>query len=62
MLTIPFMGIQMPVAYWPEGEYPYFWPGGQHAASEWEAEFSEWKSIAKYLRLDGVSLSLPTPF
>ena len=56
------MGIQMPVAYWPEGEYPYFWPGGQHAASEWEAEFSEWKSIAKYLRLDGVSLSLPTPF
>lgn len=54
---MPFGGQQFPVAYWPDPVYPYPWPGEIHSASELEEEWSQWSSIAKYLRLGNVWIS-----
>jgi len=47
------------VAYWNGDDYPYYWPGEIHAASEAEEEWSKWTSVARYAKLDTLWLSLP---
>jgi len=61
ILTVPFLGVQFPVGYWPAEDYPYNWPGEIHRASELEDEWSQWDKVANYTRLGNVWLSIPRP-
>jgi hypothetical protein len=61
VLTVPFLGVQFPVGYWPEETYPYFWPGEIHKALEVEKHWSSWNDTANYARFGNVWLSVPRP-